>query len=96
MARIKNEAPDPWKYTYEQFIELARALELPYQKLSFYEGEAVPARKELAINGNDLMGVGITPGPKFKELLDKCYLEILENPEHNTREYLMQLVQSSI
>lgn len=91
MARIKNEATDPWEYTYQQFIELARALELPFQKLTFYEDEVVLARKELAINGNDLMGIGITPGPQLKVLLEKCYSEALEHPEHNTREHLIQL-----
>jgi tRNA nucleotidyltransferase (CCA-adding enzyme) len=92
MARIKNEAPDPWEHTYQQFIELARALELPFEKFVFYEEEIVLSRKELVVNGNDLMGIGITPGPQLKMLLDKCYLEILECPEHNTREYLIQLV----
>ena len=96
MARFKNEAPDPWEYSYNQFIELAKGLREPVDNLSFYEGEVVPARKELAINGNDLLAIGINPGPEFKSLLDKCYSEILENPEHNTKNYLLQLVQSSI
>jgi len=91
MARIKNEAPDTWEHTYQQFIELAKALELPFEKLTFYDEEVVLARRELAVNGNDLMGIGITPGPQLKVLLDKCYSEILEHPEHNTREYLIQL-----
>lgn len=93
VARIKNEGPDPWEYTYGQFMELAKALQLPFEKLSFYEDEEVPARKELAINGNDLMEIGITPGPQLKLLLDKCYSEILENPENNTREYLLSIAR---
>lgn len=96
IARIKNEAPDPWEYTYEQFIELAKALGQPFEKLTFYDDEVVPARKELAINGNDLMALGITPGPKLKLLLDNCYQEILIRPEKNTKEYLLDLVRDAI
>jgi tRNA nucleotidyltransferase (CCA-adding enzyme) len=90
MARIKNEGPDPWEHTYQQFIELARALELPFEKLSFYEGEIVLARKELAINGDDLMAQGVKPGPSLKILLDSCYSEVLEHPERNNKEFLLQ------
>jgi tRNA nucleotidyltransferase domain 2 putative len=96
MARIKNEAPDTWEHTYQQFIELARALELPFEKLSFYEDEIVLARKELAINGNDLLGIGVSPGPKFKELLDITYQVILEHPEKNDKEYLLSLVTEGL
>jgi tRNA nucleotidyltransferase (CCA-adding enzyme) len=92
MARIKNKGPDPWEHTYQQFIELIRALQLPFEKLSFYEDEEVPARKELAINGDDLMAEGVKPGPNLKVLLDSCYQEILEHPEHNNREYLLNML----
>jgi len=91
VAWIKNETPDTYEYTYDQFLELGRALDLPIDKLSFYDDDYVPSRKELAINGNDLMENGILPGPDMKKLLDKCYMKILEEPENNNREYLLQL-----
>lgn len=94
ISRIKNEAIDPWEYTYGQFIELARALQQPIEMLTYYAGEKVPARKEMNINGDDLMGIGITPGPQLKLLLDACYQEILEHPEHNNKEYLLKFINS--
>jgi hypothetical protein len=90
MARFKNESPSPWEQSFQQFIELASVLELPIREmlLNYYD-VVVWARKELAINGDDLMAQGIKAGPNLKILLDSCYQEILKHPEHNTREYLL-------
>lgn len=48
---------------------------------------------ELAVNGGDLIGAGIRPGPRMGEILH-CLLElVLEEPERNTRENLMEEVK---
>lgn len=45
---------------------------------------------DLAVNGNDLMEVlDIKPGPKLGELLQKLFEQVLENPELNTKDHLL-------
>lgn len=91
IAWFMNEAPDPWEDTLSEFIQLTKALGLSAkQLLDKYQGETVYARSELVINGNDLMSIGLKPGPEFKRILDECYAEILERPEHNNKEFLLE------
>ncbi len=45
--------------------------------------------KELALDGGDLIGDGVKPGPALGELLRKLLLEVLEHPENNSRDYLL-------
>lgn len=44
----------------------------------------------IAINGNDIIALGVKPGPKIGDILDALKEEVLEHPEHNIREYLLQ------
>ena len=48
--------------------------------------------KELAVNGKDLMALGMKPGREIGETLEKLLLLVLENPEYNTKEYLLTQV----
>lgn len=51
--------------------------------------------KDLAINGYDLMNLGIPEGPQIGNLL-RCLLDmVIENPEFNNRESLIHLAKSS-
>lgn len=93
VARIKNKSPDAWEHTFGQFIKLATALNMPIELLERYRGTQVPSRKELAINGNDLIAMGIVPGDNIKLFLDSSYDEILEHPEHNDKDYLLGLIK---
>lgn len=45
--------------------------------------------KTLAVNGKDLMEAGISPGRHLGEILHSMLQDVLEEPSHNTREYLM-------
>lgn len=93
IAKFKNDAPDTWERAYKQFVGLSEALFLPIRDmLEPYRKEVVFARKELAINGDDLMAAGVVAGPNLKVLLDSAYQEILEHPEHNEKEYLLQML----
>jgi tRNA nucleotidyltransferase (CCA-adding enzyme) len=90
MALIKNHAPDPWEHTLEQFIQFAEAYRVPARaQLSRFKGEVVFSKKEMVVNGDDLLIIGMKPGPQIKKVLEACYLEILRNPEHNTRSFLL-------
>ena len=55
------------------------------------DGECVTVN-ELAVNGRDLMEKGIKPGPGMGQKLNELLELVLENPECNTREYLLSKV----
>jgi putative nucleotidyltransferase with HDIG domain len=47
--------------------------------------------KDMAMNGNDLMkDLGMQPGPKIGEVLKVMFEEVLQDPEKNTKEWLME------
>ena len=45
--------------------------------------------KTLAVKGADLMEIGFPAGPGLGEVLKRLLEDVLDNPEHNTREYLL-------
>lgn len=45
--------------------------------------------KDLAVGGSDLIGLGITPGPVLGKILGVMLQDVIEEPEHNTKEYLL-------
>ncbi len=45
--------------------------------------------KMLAVSGKDFIEQGVEPGKKIGELLSACLKIVLENPEKNTKEYLL-------
>lgn len=94
MALIKNHSPDPWTVTLEQFIELTKAMDEDISPiLDKYQDELVLTRKEMQINGDDLLDAGMPAGPRIKKALDECYLEILRNPEQNTKYRLLEFAR---
>jgi tRNA nucleotidyltransferase (CCA-adding enzyme) len=52
--------------------------------------------KDLAINGNDLIQAGITPGPAIGQVLGQLLDMVLEEPECNTREQLLKRVKNIV
>jgi tRNA nucleotidyltransferase (CCA-adding enzyme) len=97
IAHIKNEMGDEWEHTMKEFIKLMEPISfLQKDKLSQYHQQTVLSKKEMNIDGNDLISLGIKPGPQIKIVLNLCYEEILYNPNNNTKEYLIELVNSLI
>lgn len=45
--------------------------------------------KTLAVKGADLIAAGYEPGPQLGETLEALLEDVLEFPEHNTKEYLL-------
>src|SRR5579885_1404891 len=94
MAVLKNQSIDPWHNTMQQFIVLAEAMGIEAWKLlDKYRNEVVFSKKEMNINGDDLLSAGMPQGPRIKKALDECYLEILKNPEHNTKYHLLEVAR---
>lgn len=50
----------------------------------------------MAINGNDILGLGLKPGPAVGQVLQFLTNAVVENPELNTREQLIGLAQQQI
>lgn len=52
---------------------------------------------DLAINGTDLMStLGLSPGPMIGQLLQELFEHVMENPEDNQKELLLDLARKSI
>lgn len=45
--------------------------------------------RTLAVNGRDLIAAGMEPGPRIGETLHRLLDDVIENPEHNEKEYLL-------
>lgn len=67
-----------------EWLERLRGL---YEEIE-REGDCLTI-KDLAVNGRDLIQAGITPGPQLGCTLQKLLEIVLEDPEKNTREYLL-------
>ncbi len=53
------------------------------------DGECV-SMKQLALSGADLIAAGVAPGRHMGELLKMMLDDVIEEPSHNDREYLME------
>lgn len=47
--------------------------------------------KNLAVTGTDLIAQGMTPGKEMGQVLQGLLEDVIDNPEHNQREYLLHL-----
>jgi hypothetical protein len=47
------------------------------------------SRKQLAVTGNDLRGLGVAAGPEMGALLDRLLSLVVDDPSLNTRESLL-------
>lgn len=50
--------------------------------------------KDLKLGGRELKELGVEPGRKMGEILNRLLEDVLENPEHNTIEYLTSEVEN--
>jgi len=51
--------------------------------------------KELAINGSDLLDIGIPKGEQIGKILNEMLDFVIEKPENNTKERLIEEVKKS-
>ena len=70
-----------------EWLERLRSL---YEEIE-REGDCLTI-KDLAVNGRDLIQGGITPGPQLGRTLQEFLEIVLEDPEKNTKEYLLSLL----
>ena len=52
------------------------------------------SKKNLAVNGNDLLALGMKQGKEIGEMMDLLFDRVLDKPELNTREHLLAIAKS--
>lgn len=90
IAYLKNNTPDTYEHSLKEFIAFTGRKELE----GYFKNNEVFSRKELCLNGNDLLAMGVTAGPKIKEMLDSMYELILKTPALNNRDSLISYTKS--
>lgn len=63
--------------------------------LALYQNEIVIARKDLEINGDDLLALGLE-GKEIKRCLDACYQRVLSCPKNHCKAYLIGYVKRNL
>ncbi len=58
--------------------------------------EGLVKEEDIRINGNDLINLGLTPGPELGEILTELRMIAKEDPAQNNREHLIKLAQEKI
>ncbi len=95
MSIIKNRSVDDCKSTIKEFVYMGKMLGFPIEEwLEQHENKVVYARNELKLNGDDLLRLGVKPGPKFREILDEAYEKILFHPEMNESQKLLDFARN--
>lgn len=75
------------EYERLQKLEYLKQYEAYYHEI--VEAGQCLTLKQLAVNGGDLIAVGIQPGPKLGQMLKELLEIVLEDPSRNTKEYLL-------
>lgn len=76
------------EYQRKQKEKGVREFEMLYENI-VENGECL-SLKELAVNGNDLMEEGIPKGTEIGRILGLMLEDVLQNPEHNDKNYLIR------
>lgn len=77
-------------YKREEKLSKLEALQALYEEIML-RNDCVTI-KDLAINGKDLMELGVKQGPEIGEILTRLLENVIENPDMNTKEKLMELL----
>lgn len=65
-------------------------VEAVYQRI--LEEQSCLSLKDLAVTGKDLIEAGIEPGPELGRILNELLELVIEHPEYNTKEYLLERI----
>ena len=87
LADISAQNPDK---AFERIMKL-NALKAAYDKI-INEKQCL-SLKDLALSGKDLMDIGFSEGKSLGEVLQKLLDEVLEQPELNDREKLLEMAE---
>ncbi len=74
-------------YMEEEKLRSLKKVERLYQEIR--EQEQALSLKDLAVTGRDLIDAGMRPGKEIGETLSRLLELVLEDPQRNTKEYLL-------
>lgn len=75
---------------FQRREKLERIEELRVLYKEIIEKKQCLSTKDLAVKGRDLMDAGISPGPKMGRILEAMLDDVLDEPEHNDKQYLLE------
>ena len=75
------------RYALEEFMPRYERFRKLYEEI-LQEGDPITL-KDLAVKGSDLIAAGMKPGPAMGETLNRMLDDVLGNPKHNNKEYLL-------
>lgn len=78
-------------YLREEKLKNIHEMAICYQEI--LEKNECVSLKDLAVSGKDLIANGMQPGKEVGEVLDKLLEMVIENPELNTKETLLEIVE---
>ena len=85
-----NEADCLAQSDYQRTEKLERLEQLRSLYTGILEKKQCLNIKDLAVKGRDLMDAGISPGPEMGQILEAMLKDVLEEPEHNDKQYLLE------
>ena len=84
-----NEADALAQSTYMREEKLQRLQDIRRLYEEIKKDNECLSLKDLAVKGSDLISAGIRPGPGLGEILKKMLEDVIDEPSHNDREYLL-------
>lgn len=81
-------------YRCQEKEERIRGVKKCYEEIM--EKKQCVSLKTLAVTGRDLIAAGCRPGPELGDILDGMLEHVLEYPEENTKERLMELLKKNL
>ena len=75
-------------YRRQEKLDLLAAVRRLYSEI--LEAEDCISLRDLAVNGGDLIANGMKPGRQIGEVLQMMLSDVVEDPSHNDRDYLLK------
>lgn len=75
-------------YQRQEKLQNLEQIEVIYKEI--VDKKQCVSLKELAVSGRDLIQSGISPGPVLGDILERLLQEVIEEPEKNDREILLE------
>ena len=75
------------EYRRQEKLDYLEDVRFLYRKV-LEEGDSL-SMKDLAVKGDDLIAAGMQPGRQFREVLEAMFEDVIREPSHNEKTYLM-------
>lgn len=94
LALKRADALSQSTYQREDKLERLAVIEKLYEEI--LQQRQCVSLKTLAITGNDLIDLGVPKGKMIGSILQELLEDVIQNPEHNTQEYLVKTAKKML